>query len=93
MISERLADFLRSWCDVYTKPEEVAEMLHSPSGAYYVDWLEDELLADARAGELTPKSLGLLTNRWFPEQSDVDAWLRRIWPMWFGRPYPDEISR
>ena len=88
MISERLSDFLQSWCDVYTKPEEVAEMLRSPSGAYYQDWLEGELLAAARAGELTPKALRLLTNRSFAQQPDVDAWLRRIWPTWFGRPYP-----
>jgi hypothetical protein len=88
MISERLADFLQTWCDVDNRPEEAAEMLGSPSGAYYADWLEGELLAAARAGELTPKSLGQLTNRWFAAQSDVDAWLQRVWPMWFSRPYP-----
>jgi hypothetical protein len=57
-------------------------------GAYYADWLEGELLTAARTGELTPKSLGQLTNRWFAAQPDVDAWLRRVWPMWFSRPYP-----
>jgi hypothetical protein len=88
MISERLARFLRTWCDVDTQPEEAAKMLASGSGAYYADWLEGELLAAARAGELTPDSLGQLTNRWFAAQSDVDAWLRRVWPMWFSQPYP-----
>ena len=88
MISERLSDFLQSWCDVYTKPEEVAEMLRRPSGAYYQDWLAGELLAAARAGELTPQALGLLTNRSFAEKSDVDAWLRRVWPLWFSVTYP-----
>lgn len=88
MISERLSDFLQSWCDVYTQPEEVAEMLRSPSGAYYRDWLEGELLAAARGGELTPKALSVLTNRSFAKQSDVDAWLRRVWPLWFPGTYP-----
>lgn len=88
MISERLTDFLENWCGVDTRPEEAAEMLGSGSGAYYADWLEGELLGAARAGELTPKSLGQLTSRRFPAESDVDAWLRRVWPMWFGRPYP-----
>jgi hypothetical protein len=88
MISERLADFLQTWADVDNRPEEAAEMLGGASGAYYADWLEGELLAAARTGELTPKSLGRLTNRWFAAQPDVDAWLRRVWPMWFSRPYP-----
>src|ERR1700753_3566861 len=88
MISERLTAFLRNWCDVDTEPEEAAKMLGSGSGAYYAGWLEGELLTVARAGELTPESLGFLTNRWFAAQADVDAWLRRVWPLWFGRPYP-----
>jgi len=88
MISERLRDFLLSWCNPDTQPEEVAEMLCGRSGAYYADWLEGELLATARAGEFTPKSLERLTGLWFAGQPDVDAWLRRIWPMWFGRQYP-----
>lgn len=88
MISERLTDFLQSWCDVDTRPEEVAEMLSDASGSYYAGWLEGELLAAARAGELTPKLLRRLTNRFFETQSDVDDWLRRVWPLWFGRPYP-----
>jgi hypothetical protein len=88
MISQRLTDFLRNYCEVDEPPEEAAEMLRSGSGAYYADWLEGELLAAARGGELTPKSLGLLTNRWFAAQADVDAWLQQVWPMWFSRPYP-----
>jgi hypothetical protein len=89
MISERLRDFLLSWCNPDTQPEEVAEMLHDGSGAYYADWLEAELLAAARHGEFTPKSLERLTGLWFTGQSDVDAWLRQIWPMWFERQYPE----
>ncbi len=88
MISERLADFLQTWADVDNRPEEAAEMLGSAGGTYYADWLEGELLTAARTGELTPKSLGQLTNRWFAAQPDVHAWLRRVWPMWFSRPYP-----
>jgi hypothetical protein len=88
MISQRLTDFLQNWSNVETTPEEAAAMLRSSSGAYYASWLEDELLAATRAGDLTPKSLGRLTNRWFPAESDVTAWLRRVWPLWFGRPYP-----
>jgi|HubBroStandDraft_2_1064218.scaffolds.fasta_scaffold174749_3 hypothetical protein len=88
MISERLTYFLENWCDVDTEPEEVAEMLGSASGAFYSGWLEGELLAAARAGELTPQSLGRMTSRWFAAQSDVDAWLQQVWPVWFGRPYP-----
>jgi hypothetical protein len=88
MISQRLRDFLQNWCNVDTPPERAAEMLRSGSGAYYADWLEDELLAAARAGELTSKLLRRLTSRWFEAQPDVDAWLRRVWPLWFERPYP-----
>jgi hypothetical protein len=88
MISQRLTDFLQNWSDVDTRPEEAAEMLGSASGSYYAGWLEGELLAAARGGELTPKSLGRLTNRWFAAQPDVDAWLRWVWPLWFGQPYP-----
>jgi hypothetical protein len=88
MISERLTEFLQGWCDVEIQPEEVAEMLRGGSGAYYAHWLEGELLAAAQSGELTPKSLGWLTNRRFAAQSDVDAWLQRVWPLWFSRPYP-----
>ncbi|MGH3192522.1 MAG: hypothetical protein ACRDPY_30290 [Streptosporangiaceae bacterium] len=88
MISERLTYFIENWCDVDTEPEEVAKMLGSARGAFYSGWLEGELLAAARAGELTPKSLGRMTSRWFAAQPDVDAWLRQVWPIWFGRPYP-----
>ncbi len=88
MISERLADFLRNWCNEDTEPEEAAKMLSSDSGAYYAGWLEGELLDAARAGELNPQSLGRLANRYFAGQLDVDAWLRQAWPIWFSRPYP-----
>jgi hypothetical protein len=81
MVTERLRDFLQNWCDPDTRPDEVAEMLSSTSGAYYADWLEGELFAAAQAGELTPQSLDQLTGLWFPEQADVTAWLHRIWPI------------
>jgi hypothetical protein len=88
MISERLSDFIKNWCNVDTEPEEVAQMLRRDSGAYYADWLEKELLDAARAGDLTPDSMSWLTNRYFATQSDVDGWLREVWPLWFSRPYP-----
>ena len=88
MISERLTEFLQGWCDVEIPPEDVADMLGKGTGAYYADWLEGELLTAARAGELTPKALRWLTNRRFDTQSDVAAWLQRVWPLWFSRPYP-----
>ena len=88
MVSERLRDFLLSWCNPDTQPEEVAAMLHGAGGAYYADWLEGELLAAARSGEFTPKSLERLTGLWFAEERDVEQWLREVWPLWFNRPYP-----
>ena len=88
MVSERLRDFLLSWCNPDTQPEEVAEMLSDTRGSYYKGWLEGELLAAARSGELTPQSLKRLTGLWFADQPGVDAWLRSIWPTWFGRSYP-----
>jgi hypothetical protein len=88
MLTERLRDFLQSWCNPDTQPEEVAEMLSGTSGAYYADWLEGELLTAAQAGELTPQSLEQLTGLWFAGQPEVAAWLRRIWPLWFRRAYP-----
>ena len=88
MITERLQDFLQSWCNPDTQPEEVAEMLSGSGGAYYASWLEGELLAAAQAGELNPRSLEQLTGLWFAGQPDVTSWLRRIWPLWFRREYP-----
>jgi hypothetical protein len=88
MVSERLQDFLLTWCNPDRQPEEVPGMLRREGGAYYAGWLEDEMLAAARAGEFTPGSLQRLTGLWFARQQDVDQWLRGIWPAWFGRPYP-----
>jgi hypothetical protein len=88
MISQRLQDFLLTWCNPETQPDEVATMLGGRSGAYYQGWLESEMLAAARAGDLTPKSLARLTGLGFDDQREVDDWLQAIWPMWFSGPYP-----
>jgi hypothetical protein len=87
MMSERLQDFIRCWCNVDTSPEETAAMLKGESGTYYRSWLEAELLAAAQAG-LDPSELGFHTNRWFANQNDVDEWLAEVWPLWFGKTYP-----
>lgn len=89
MVSQRLQEFLLTWCNPETQPDEVANMLSGKSGAYYKDWLEPELLAAARAGELTPASLARFTGLGFDDRREVENWLRTVWPLWFSRPYPD----
>ena len=88
MMSQRLRDFLMTWCIPETRPEEVASMLRGPGGAYYRDWLPRELLAAARGMELTPETMSKLTGAAFDDEQVVRYWLRTVWPMWFGEPYP-----
>jgi hypothetical protein len=88
MVSERLREFLRTWVNSATEPEYTAGWLRSPSGKPYQEWLPQELLAAFRAGELTPQSLAGLTGLAFDDRADIESWLREVWPMWFGRPYP-----
>ena len=88
MVSKRLEEFLRTWCNPETDPVEVASMLSDRSGTYYRGWLESEMLAAARGGELTPRSIARLADLGFDDQREVDGWLRTVWPIWFSRPYP-----
>lgn len=89
MVSERLQDFLLAWCNPDSDVSEAAEMLHRPRNTDYREWLPGELLAAARAGELTPEAMEDLTGGGgFRTQADVQRWLDKVWPLWFGRPYP-----
>lgn len=89
MLSERLQEFLITWCNPETDPEETADMLRGPGGPSYLPWLPAELLAAARAHELTPESMAWYTGLGFAGQRDVDDWLREAWPLWFRERYPD----
>lgn len=90
MISDRLENFLLSWCNPDSTIEDAARMLQRPSNAEYQEWLPRELLAVVRSGELTPQALDELTGGGgFDTRADVDQWLREVWPAWFGRTYPD----
>lgn len=88
MISERLRDFLRSWCNMDSDPSEAADMLHEPGNREYYRWLPGELLAAAQSGVLTPETMVGLTGLAFRTQADVQRWLAQVWPLWFGQPYP-----
>lgn len=87
-ISQRLERFIRTWSDVDSEPEEAAEMLSTKSGDYYHPWLEQELFDAVQAGRLTPQLMAWLTNRHIQDETDLDSFMRRVWPLWFGKPYP-----
>ena len=88
MLSERLREFLTTWCIPETGPEEVAAMLHGLTGAYYRQWLKPELLAAVRGKELTPELMTRLTGAAFRNEQDVQHWLRLVWSSWFLEPFP-----
>lgn len=90
MLSQRLQDFLLNWCNPETDPAETARILRGAGAAYYEAWLPQELLAAAKARELTPESMAWHTGLGFADQEEVDGWLRTVWPMWFGTAFPED---
>jgi hypothetical protein len=88
MLSERLRNFLGSWCNLDADPEEAAAMLHGPDGLYYRGWLSGELAAAIQGHEITPAVATDLTTIYFEDQQAVDDWLRMRWSLWFAEPYP-----
>lgn len=88
MLSERLQEFLSTFCNPETEPEYVADVLRGPGGNYYKDWLSRELFAAVRSRDLNPAAMDSLTGVYFEDQRQVDDWLRTVWPMWFTEPYP-----
>jgi hypothetical protein len=87
-----LQDFLLTWANPETNPEETATMLHNKEkgGAYYSTWLSEDLLAAANSGQLTPQSMTRLTGLGFDDQEEVEDWLKKVWPVWFDKPYPSQ---
>ena len=92
MLSQRLQEFLTTWCNPETEPEYTAGMLGGPGGAYYRDWLPQELLTAVRSRELNPQTMGALADLGFTDQAGVDEWLRSVWPLWFTGPFPGLTS-
>lgn len=88
MISEELADFLRTWCNADTDPEEAVTLLRGPSRPYFMSWLPRDLAAAVRGRSITPEVATGLTSLAFDDQADVDSWLRELWDAWFDEPYP-----
>jgi len=88
MLSERLLDFLEDWCGLDSDPEDVAEMLRGPGGAYYLPWLPGELAQAIREHAITPELMSSMLTLHFDDQVALDRWLRRRWEAWFTQPYP-----
>jgi hypothetical protein len=89
MLSERLREFLAVWAGPDADAEDTAEMLRQSGGAYYLEWLPDELGQAIREREITPELMSSLLAMHFDDQAAVDRWLRRRWEMWFSQPYPE----
>ena len=92
MLSQRLQEFLSTFCNPETEPEYVADVLHGPGGQYYKDWLPQELFIAVQARELNPATMTTLTGVYFGDQQQVGDWLRTVWPMWFTEPYPGSAA-
>lgn len=88
-LSLRLKQFLEVHCDHDADPKEVAEALARPDKPAYAEWLKDDLSKAIINGVLTHTVLEDLTFIAFDTDEDSDAYLRKIWDMWFpGEPYP-----
>ena len=89
-MSDNLEEFLKSWADDETAPEDTAKMLHSPEGSQYQSWLSRELLAAYNDGRLNPEFLSMACNRTFDSQEEVREWLSSVWQTWFDQPFPEQ---
>lgn len=88
MLTERLSEFLATWCDMDADTDEVTTILReSPADGFSV-WL-NHVRETIRTQALTPALARRLTGLRFATQDDVDQWLNRLWSAWFpNEPLP-----
>lgn len=87
-MSDNLEEFLKSWADDETEPEDTAKMLHSPDGNQYKGWLPQELLAAYQSNAISPEFLSVACNRNFENQEEIGKWIKSVWQLWFDQPFP-----
>ena len=89
MFSDRLRDHITGWWDVDRDIDEVTDYLRAHPEEGFSWWLRRDLRQALMDHELTPTSIGDLTNRRFDSQADLDDWLCLRWTTWFpGDPFP-----
>lgn len=89
MITEPLEFLLSHYCHEDADPADLTTVLGRPELPDWIRPLHDDFAAAVRAGDLTPESIAVLTNRTFRDQAHLDTWLRRAWQGWFpGETYP-----
>lgn len=86
MLSPRLYDFLATWADAESDPEDVIEPLNEQPVSDWAVWLKDDMRGAIMDNELTPRAAQAMTGLALTSEEDIARWLRGLWKTWF----PDE---
>lgn len=82
-ISQRLQDFLTSFCGADEDLNETTRILKSAPRSELARWLEPELRAAIRNQLLTPAEAQQLMSRPFDTPTEVATWLNERHQQWF----------
>jgi len=83
LFTKRLREHVTAWWDIDADIDDVTDYLHTFPEDGFSRWLQDDLRQAIEDHDLTPTSIGTLTNRRFDSQTDLDDWLRDRWTTWF----------
>ncbi len=83
MISERLQDFLTSYCGAEEDMAETRRIMQGPAGTYLASWLKPELDAAIETRALSPEQAQYLMSRRFGTAQEIAEWLSGLRHEWF----------